>query len=123
MRELNSHLGSGLNCALKIIASDRVGAGGACLVYRITGCVSDDDGAVDVTLAFQDGPIAMRGINGISNEALLAIVEDRLAGFQMGPFSCEENGVALWHIQRAIGTLHARTEDRAARGVEGALVK
>jgi hypothetical protein len=70
---------------------------------------------------FQDGPIQETGVNGISNEALLAIVEDRLAGFQSGQYACRENAIALTKIQEAMMWLHKRTRDRAARGVEGTL--
>lgn len=63
--------------------------------------------------------IAEAGVNGISNEALLAIVEDRLLGFQSGEYACRENAVALTKIQEAMMWLQKRTRDRAARGVEG----
>jgi hypothetical protein len=59
------------------------------------------------------------GVNGISNEALLAIVEDRLLGFQAGPYSCRENAVALTKVQEAMMWLQKRTLDRVKRGVEG----
>ena len=70
-------------------------------------------------ITFQEGPIAEYGVNGISNEALLAIIEDRLAGFQAGPFACRENALALTKIQEAMHWLHHRTRERVTRGVEG----
>lgn len=68
---------------------------------------------------FQQGPVGEAGVNGCSNEDLLGIVMHRLAGFQSGPFPCNENGVALQHVQAALHWLQQRTLDRQARGVEG----
>jgi hypothetical protein len=70
---------------------------------------------------FQEGPVQEAGLNGISNEALLAVVEDRLKGFQSGKFSCRENALALTHLQEAMHWLHHRTHERMQRGVEGTL--
>jgi hypothetical protein len=58
-------------------------------------------------------------VNGVSNEALLAIVEDRLQGFQSGPFACRENAVALTKLQESMMWLQKRTRERMARNVEG----
>jgi len=75
-----------------------------------------------------DGPIGEVGANGISNEALLAIVEHRLQCFQSSEFACRENAVALTKLQEAIALiklqeammwLQKRTLDRMRRGVEG----
>ena len=68
---------------------------------------------------FQNGPIQEAGVNGISNEALLAIAEDRLLGFQSGQFACRENAVALTKLQECMMWLQKRTRDRMTRGVEG----
>lgn len=68
---------------------------------------------------FQLGPIAEVGTNGITNEVLLAILIDRLRGFQTGPFACPENDVALLHLMGARDAMFERTQARAARGVEG----
>ena len=56
---------------------------------------------------------------GVTNEALLAIVIDRLEGFQAGEFANEFNKAALPYCRAALGTLKARTRDRMDRGVEG----
>ena len=55
---------------------------------------------------------------GVTNEALLAIVKDRLEGFQAGKFPCQENEDALAGVNHALRFLHKRTMDRIARGVE-----
>ena len=68
---------------------------------------------------FQRGPIKENGTNGVTNEALLAIVADRLRGFQSSEYSCRENAYALTKIEEALHWLHHRTRNREARGVEG----
>lgn len=91
---------------------------GACHWYGIS--TKSGDGVYDVTeIKFQKGPIAEVGVNGGSVEALLAIVADRLKGFQSGPFACDANEEALTHAINALAALNERTQDRLARGVEG----
>ena len=68
---------------------------------------------------FQHGPIAEHGVNGLTNEALLSIVRDRLEGAQTGDFRCRENALAITAIEEASLWLAKRTLDRMARGVEG----
>ena len=70
-------------------------------------------------IVFQNGPVKEFGVNGISNESLLAIVEDRLLGFQSGQYACRENAIALTKLQESMLWLQKRTRDRIARGVEG----
>lgn len=117
-RELTSHKVAGLNEAIKISALDEPGQGNACHRYFIE--IETGPGrAAGWPIEFQDGPIQAHGPNGVSNEALLAIVEDRLLGFQSGQFACRENAVALTKIQEAMMWLQKRTRARLARGVEG----
>lgn len=70
-------------------------------------------------VAFQNGPIKEEGYNGLTQEALFAIIIDRLDGFQSGKFACRENAVALTHTESALLWLTKRTLDRLARNVEG----
>lgn len=70
-------------------------------------------------LEFQQGSVMENGVNGITNEALLAILIDRLTGFQTGKLADDRNGEALFHCRQALDALHARTRDRIERGVEG----
>lgn len=73
-----------------------------------------------VQIEFQRGPIAEAGgTNGLTHEVLLAIVIDRLEGFQRGVWACEENLQALGHLREAFAVLEARTKLRDDRGVEG----
>lgn len=123
LRELTSHKVNGLNEAITIEVLDEPGQGNACHLYKIHGPRSidrDQNTFPDpCCIAFQNGPIQETGVNGISNEALLAVVEDRLAGFQSGPYACRENAIALTKLQEAMMWLQKRTRDRMARGVEG----
>src|SRR5687768_17505491 len=97
MRELTSHKVNGLNEAITIVGVDEPSEGNACHEY-----VMHTGGKNGVCVRFQKGPILESGVNGVSNEALLAIVEDRLLGFQAGKFSCRENAVALTKLQEAM---------------------
>lgn len=69
-------------------------------------------------LGFQRGGVALNGVNGLTNESLLAVLAHRLS-YLNGKFACVENDQALEHIRSALTVLEARTSARAARGVEG----
>lgn len=73
----------------------------------------------EVVLRFQHGPIGEVGVNGITNEALLAIVIDRLRGFQSSKYANGFNANALVNCESALRSLQARTAEREQRGVEG----
>ena len=114
-RTINEHhVGSGKN-ELSINVLDEPGQGGACHVYMI----EHPQYFTPVPIEFQNGPIAERGVNGITHEVLLAIVADRLRSFQKGPFGCKANACALTHIEEALHWLQQRTLERMRRGVEG----
>jgi hypothetical protein len=123
VREITSHKVNGLNEALTIDVLDEPGAGGACHLYKIHGPRRLDDTGHDYPdpccIAFQNGPVQEVGVNGISMEALLAIVADRLMGFQSGPYACRTNALAHAMVEEAMMWLQNRTRDRVARGVEG----
>lgn len=132
MRTITDHVFDGaknvLNSSLRVVALDEPGPGGANHEYRI-----EVDGILsDLSISFQKGPVKENGVNGISNEALLAIVIDRLRGFQFarlpdgsfdeqtkGPYACDGNKIALMCVEMALVELHRRTLFREARGVEG----
>ena len=129
MRTIHDHQVSPTDAALKVTALDDPGSGGANHQYAIEwkapvegrGFRDQDSGEWrDATLIrFQDGPVAEVGVNGLSHEALLAVVADRLRSFQKGPFSCKANACALTHIEEAMHWLQQRTIERMRRGVEG----
>ncbi len=104
---------------LHTFALDEPGHGGACHKYLIT--EYKEGTAVNLNVNFQNGPINAdgNGVNGVQNEDLLAIVIDRLQGFQSGPYKCPENAAALECCQHAMKVLQERTAKRVARQVEG----
>lgn len=125
-RELTEHRVNGTNDTLRIVVGDEPGAGGACHRYTIDGfdarsnpSTMESPAFVACHVLFQNGPIKEAGVNGVTQEALLAIVADRLRCFQSGPYACKENAAALEHVERAMDLLFARTKARQARGVEG----
>lgn len=121
LRTLTDHIVSGDQAMqLQIEVTDEPGAGGANHSYQIR--KPDGNGANFPLLCkvdFQNGPIKEAGVNGITQEALLAIVIDRLRSFQAGPYSCRENAIALTHCEDALNWLQKRTVARIKRGVEG----
>ena len=132
MREITSHKVNPVNETLKIVATDEPGAGGANHRYEVSGWnwktnpsnpTPDAPDCVGQIILFQNGPIAEKGVNGITHEALLAILIDRLQSFQKGPYACRENAIALTHLETAKLWLFSRTLERMQRGVEGTLVK
>lgn len=131
MREITSHIveGDDRDNQLKITVLDQPGAGGANHVYGIGGMdlirnsaamnTPDDRPEGEMSILFQCGGIPDHGVNGITHEALLAIIADRLECFQAGPFACQENATALQNVNEALRALHKRTQKRIVRGVEG----
>ena len=127
MRTLTDHIVSGDQAVqLNIEVQDEPGAGGASHLYHITGFNSSNPSGPwtnrhgqPAAILFQNGPILEGGVNGVTQEALVAIVIDRLRSFQAGPYACHENAVALTHFEEGLMWLQKRTRDRQARGVEG----
>ena len=79
-------------------------------------------GPSDVTrIQFQHGPRGeVTSKAGVFDDDLLAILQDRLEGFQSGPFACEENAQALAAVRSARDALGLRVCRRIAKGVLGA---
>lgn len=75
-------------------------------------------GAIVHTLMFQLGPVGTAGVNGLTNEALIAVLVHRLHVLN-ARFPCRENALAITKLQEAHHWLEARTRDRLARQVEG----
>jgi hypothetical protein len=132
MRELKDHIVEGdlLQNQLKIEVTDEPGAGGANHRYEVTGfdtgknpSYTDKNGYsarfTRLLILFQNGPIKESEVNGITQEALLAIVIDRLRSFQAGPYPSTQNELAIVHCEIALTNLKLRTKERLARGVEG----
>lgn len=128
MRTITDHKIEGIDSLLDITVTDEPADGGANHVYEIE--FGNHDGA-DPTghaqrkavIKFQKGPVKEAGCNGITGEALIAIVIDRQRSFQAGPFSSADNQEALVHLESALAALQKRTRERLARGVEGTSVR
>jgi hypothetical protein len=114
MRPIETHKVNPINDRVDITVEDKPDSSGANHLYSLS-----IDGLVTTVLKFQNGPIAEAGVNGVTQEALLAVVIDRLEGFQRGPFACRENALALTKIQEAQHWLLHRTATRMRCGVEG----
>lgn len=133
-RPILDHLLPDGGLALIVRAHDETRTvGGAPSLYRISGFDSTThphDPFVNLygapgrhsTVLFQDGAPGVTGVNGISHEALLAVLIDRLRAFQAGPFACVENDAALSRLEEALEWLHHRTRARLERGVEGKII-
>lgn len=140
MRTIHDHEVNGLNEAIKVLAVDAPGPGGANHQYRCElvtesiqhGFDSVPSKTLTIDIIFQNGPIGEAGFNGISNESLQAILIDRMRGFQFGrqpdgnfdydvdgKYACQGNADALFHMEKALEALQSRTRARLARGVEG----
>lgn len=104
----------------KVICIDEPGPGNACHKYLVKPVKGIDP---LTKIGFQNGPIKENGVNGCQNEDLLAIVIDRLEGFQSGDFACDNNEAALEFCRSALYLLEARTKERKERGVEGRNLK
>lgn len=114
-----------------IFAIDEPGSGGAYHLYQIcrhgTARISEEDNTFRTrpenmlaTIQMQCGPRKdEKSLKGAIDSDLLEIVRDRLTAFQSGPLSCQENSMALVHIEEALLWLNKRAEDRATRGVLG----
>lgn len=116
-RVINEHKINPGNDTLTLLVLDDPGQGGANHIYTVSGIPKQEP----VIISFQNGPINEdgNGVNGLTHEVLLAILADRLRGFQAGPYACKANACALTHIEEAQHWLQQRTIERMRRGVEG----
>ncbi len=122
MRTLTDHIVSGDQAVqLQIEVTDQPGAGGANHKYSmiLPEFLNNEPELRHFDISFQNGPIKEVGVNGVTNEALIAIVIDRLRSFQAGPYACDDNHIALVNLLNALDRLQIRTLERIKRGVEG----
>jgi len=124
MRYIKSHKVEGAATEIDILVTDEPGHGGANHSYLIHGFEEENNpslilGHDGIQILFQNGPVGESGMNGLTNESLIAVVIDRLEGFQSGPYACEDNQEALLSLYQAMLALQRRTVERVARQVEG----
>ncbi|HFK1543485.1 TPA: hypothetical protein ACGXM3_005307 [Bacillus cereus] len=72
-----------------------------------------------INIKFQEGAIQEHGVNGAQIEDVIDVLIERLDGFQMGGFPCEENAKAIAMLDNAKYWLNERTRKRQEQGVEG----
>ena len=125
VRQITMHKIDDLNKELALTCEKLPGENGDC--YRIyAGELDTFDAFIDparahrlsqacVSIKFQNGDPATVGLNGITNEVLLAILRDRLEIFQRSPNACPENAEALENLQRASHALGLRAQRMKAR--------
>jgi hypothetical protein len=103
-----------------VIVKRTAGLGDPCIdgrSYTIT-----IGGDVRFMLNFQEGSVTEVGANGLTNEALIAVVIDRLECFQRGAYKCRENALAITKLEEAMHWLGHRSADRERCGVEGKML-
>ena len=107
-----------VTCPVNVAAIDErdPNAGGASHKYAI-----QFGGPKDTCIIqFQHGARGVEGSTpGVFEDALLAILEDRMDGFQTGPFACVENANARAAISTARQALNDRVAKRMAANVLG----
>jgi hypothetical protein len=119
MRHIDLHHdGHGLNESIALIADDADQSGASHYYSLVIGdtCVAN--------IQFQKGPRHVNGsIPGATEAAIVAVLIDRLQGFQSGPYSCRENAIQLTKLEEVLHWTKARTDARAKRGVLGKNIK
>lgn len=109
MKEITEHETNVANKKLKVNAIDPADSnfGYAHCRYEL----NPELGKI-IVLEFQNGPVRDVGVNGITHEALIAVILDRLRAFQTGGFKCRENSLAITKLEEALMWLHKRTQNR-----------
>jgi len=109
-RKLETHKTNPCNEKIDIVVG-RVGAGGGPVRYDVFGPRLGMNPTFSLNMRFQDGPVD-QGVNGLTNEAVVAILIDRLEGFQTGEFACTENTTAIGHLKSAMKCFRDRSVRR-----------
>lgn len=71
-----------------------------------------------LTIDFQNGPVPVAGVNGATNESLLALLIHRTEHLN-ALVPCPENVAAIAKMKWALDLFEQRTASRQNRGVEG----
>lgn len=113
------HDSHGLNESIQIEANE-LGPGNASHRYMLYISEPDRDNQIVGSIQFQEGPRNVVGSKaGVTEAALLAVLIDRLQGFQSGPYACRENAIQLTKLEEVLHWTKARADARAKRGVLG----
>lgn len=115
------HDGLGLNDRIHITADEQDPNSGNASHHYI-GRIDEDTAheAICIDIQFQHGPRNVEGsVPGATEAAVIAVLIDRLRGFQSGPFSCRENALVLTKLEEALQWTQHRARERHRRGVLG----
>lgn len=96
---------------LEVAATDQTTKGQANREYEIRWKNKNQPNQTTLNHAqikFQTGNPTKVGVNGITDEALIAISIDRMRSFQTGPNANRETGVALTQLEEALTSLKSR---------------
>lgn len=77
------------------------------------------DNLLSLVILLQNGVVPEVGINGVTCEDLLKVVEETFVCFQEGQFACEENDEVLQGVRQAQAAIARRLNRRASQGTEG----
>lgn len=77
------------------------------------------DNLLSLVILLQNGIIPEVGVNGVTCEDLLKVVEEVFTCFQEGKFACEENDQVLQGVRMAQAAIAQRLARREAQGTEG----
>ena len=105
--EIFSHQVNRTNCSIHIYIAQTDRESKAPRMFSL---VLEDGTMIDLLFAHQE--VDGRFVPGVTNEALLAIIESRIEGFQEGPYKSRENALALTRLQEAMSWLRKGTEKR-----------
>jgi hypothetical protein len=118
-RQLHGHQVNAVNQGITILSSDELSAGGApkyhSFLIRRRGAIEPQV----VVIPWHEGDPAEVGTTGLTFEATLEALIDRLQHLQHGPFPCKHNEMAMRHLIEARRCMNDRTAERIERGVDG----
>lgn len=77
------------------------------------------DNLLSLVILLQNGVIPEVGVNGVTCEDLLKVVEETFTCFQEGKFACDENNEVLQGVRMAQAGIAKRLARREAQGTEG----
>lgn len=112
--EIDTHKTTGLNEALRVRTMDEPAAGGLNYDYRISPIVPANPG-VACAIKFQNGSVNTEGVNGISEESLLAVLCHRLQARQDGLFANDRTQAALDLCSAALNALKTTSREEAMK--------
>ncbi len=74
-------------------------------------------------ISWQNGPLGQddkkNGQNGAFVEDIINAAKGRLEFYQESRFACDDNELAIFHLNKALEALENRTKHRKAQGIEG----